>query len=112
LGPTTLCAPRPTCVDPVTLKFLQNYVAAPNTVIDGIPRYAGDSRQVLDSDQGLFRIDYAKSASSRIYGRYGRTVAPSSNVALESLAGLSQNSRDQNTAVHWTKIISPNTVND
>src|SRR5581483_7951230 len=112
LGPTDLCAPRPTCVDPVTLKFLQDYVAQPNAVIDGIPRYVGNSRQVLNSDQGLFRIDYAQSATSRIYGRYGRTIAPSTNFALESLAGLSQNSRDQNAVVHWIKVISAATVND
>lgn len=112
LGPTGLCAPRPTCVDPVTLKFLQDFVAQPNTTIDGIPRYVGNSSQILDSDQGLFRIDYAQSATSRIYGRYGKTVSPSTNRALESLAGLSQNSRDQSAVVHWTKVISASTVND
>ncbi len=112
LGATNLCAPRPTCVDPVSLKFLQNYVLHPNTVIDGIPRFVGNSRSIVDSDQGLFRIDYAKSSSSRIYGRYGRTITPSTSQTPESLAGLVQNSRDQNTVVHWTKIISAATVND
>lgn len=112
LGPTTLCAPRPTCVDPVTLRFLQTFVATPNTTIDGIPRYVGDARQVLDSDQGLFRIDFAQNANSRIYGRYGRTVAPSANAPIETLAGLSQNARDQNAAIHWTKVLSASTVND
>ena len=112
LGLTDLCAPRPACVDPVALKFLQNYVLLPNTVIDGIPRYVGFSRQVLDSDQGLTRVDWAKSASSRVYGRYSRTISPSANVSVESLAGLSQNSLDQNAALHWTKIVSASTVND
>jgi hypothetical protein len=112
MGATNLCAPRPTCVDPVTLKFLQDYVKPPNTVIDGIPRLVGNSQSILDSDQGLFRIDFTKSSSSRIYGRWGITLAPSHTVPLESLAGLVQNSRDQNTSVHWTKVISPNTVND
>jgi len=112
LGPTGLCAPRPTCADPVTLKFLQDYVLQPNTVIDGIQRYVGPSRQILDSDQGLFRIDFSQSSTSRIYGRYGKTLAPSATASPESLAGLAQNSRDQNTAVHWTKVISASTVND
>lgn len=112
MGPTGLCAPRPTCVDPVTVKFLEQYVLTPNAVIDGIPRYVGNSSQVLDSDQGLTRIDYALNEANRIYGRYGRTIAPSANRSLESLAGLSQNSRDQNGVVHWTRVISANTVND
>jgi outer membrane receptor protein involved in Fe transport len=112
LGPTNLCAPRPTCVDPVTLKFLQDYVLHSNTVIDGIPRFVGTSRSIVNSDQGLFRIDYPQSSSSHIYGRYGRTITPSTSQTPESLAGLVQNSRDQNAVVHWTKIISAATVND
>lgn len=112
LGPTDLCAPRPTCVDPITLSFLQKFVNEPNAVIDGVPRYVGNSRQLLDSDQGLFRIDYPQNESSRIYGRYGRTISPSRNASVESLAGMNQNSQDQNAGIHWTKVISPKTVND
>jgi hypothetical protein len=112
LGPTTLCAPRPTCVDPVALKFLQNYVRAPNTVIDGIPRYVGDSSQRLDSDQGVLRIDWAKSEKDRVYGRYSRTEAPTISQSVESLAGLSQNASDQSAAIHWTRVASERTVND
>src|SRR5207249_2814054 len=37
-GPTGLCAPRPTCADPVVLKFVQEYVSPPNAVIDGLPQ--------------------------------------------------------------------------
>ncbi|MCZ2080235.1 MAG: TonB-dependent receptor [Bryobacteraceae bacterium] len=112
LGATALCAPRPTCVDPVTLKFLENYVLTPNTVIDGIPRYIGDARQRIDSDQGVLRMDWAKSEADRIYGRYSKTVAPTINQPVESLAGLSQNASDQSAVVHWTRILSTNTVND
>ena len=39
LGPTNVCAPRPTCVDPVTLAYLNNYVKAPNIVINGVAEY-------------------------------------------------------------------------
>jgi hypothetical protein len=112
LGPTTLCAPKPTCVDPVTLKFLQNYVLSPNTVVDGIPRFIGNSSQKLDSDQGLARIDWALNDNDRIYGRYARTESPTINQSLESLAGLSQNASDQSGVIHWTRIISSATVND
>lgn len=111
-GATTLCAPRPTCIDPVTLKFLEQFVLTPNTTIDGIPRFVGNSRQILDSDQGLTRIDFALNEANRIYGRYSKTVAPSANQSVESLAGLSQNSRDQNGVVHWTRVMSARTVND
>jgi hypothetical protein len=112
LGPTSLCAPRPYCVDPVALKFLQNYVNQPNVVIDGIPRYVGTSSQRLDSDQGLFRVDWVKSERDRLYGRYSRTASPTTNQSVESLASLSQNSRDQSVAIHWTRLVSERTVND
>jgi len=112
LGPTTLCAPRPTCVDPVALKFLQNYVLRPNAVIDGIPSFIGDSSQRLNSDQGLTRIDWVLNDGNRIYGRYGLTTSPTINQSVESLAGLSQDASDQSAVVHWTRIISSTTVND
>lgn len=112
LGPTDLCAPRPTCVDPVTLKFLQDYVPRANTVIDGIPRFAGDSRQVIDSDQGVLRIDWAKSEKDRIYGRFSRAIVPSMNLPIENLAGLSQNGKDMSATLHWTRVVSASLVND
>ncbi len=112
LGQSGLCAPRSACVDPVTLKFLQDFVRPPNGVIDGIPRYIDFSKQRLDSDQGLIRIDWAKSEKDRVYGRYGKTESPTINQSVESLAGLSQNSRDQSATVHWTRVVSPAMVND
>ena len=112
LGPTGLCAPRPACADAVTLKFMQDYIAAPNTTIDGIPRFVGDSRQLVDSDQGVLRVDWAKSEKDRIYGRYSRTISPSANQPIETLAGLVQNASDQGTALHWTRAISASTVNE
>ncbi len=98
--------------DPVTAKFLQQYVEEPNAVVAGQPAYVGNSRQILDSDQGLIRIDYTQSETSRIYGEYGRMLSPSTNYSIESLAGVSQNSRNQDAGIHWTKIFSPTTVND
>lgn len=112
LGPTGLCAPRPSCVDPIALKFLNEFVPRANTIIDGIPRFAGDSRQMIDSDQGIVRFDWARSEKDRIWGRWSKTFAPSKNQPIENLAGLSQNGRDQNAAAHWTRVISPSIVND
>jgi hypothetical protein len=98
--------------DPVTLKFLQDFVPRPNTVIDGIPRFAGDAQRFIDSDQGILRIDWAKSEKDRLYGRFSRTIAPSGNRPIESLTALSQNGRDLSATVHWTRVISPALVND
>jgi hypothetical protein len=99
-------------VDAIAYKFLQNYVAPPNTVVDGIPRYAGSSHQTLNSDQGLARIDWAKSETSRIYGRYSRMYTPSANSNVEPLASLNEKGSDQDGVIHWTKVISNATVND
>jgi|GEM_PF-1353209 len=112
LSQTNLCAPRAGCGDPVTVKFLNDFVPRSNTVIDGIPRFAGDSRQVIDSDQGILRFDWAKSEKDRVYGRWSKTVVPSRNLPIENLAGLSQNGRDQNSSVHWTRVVSNSVVND
>ena len=112
LGATGLCAPRPTCADPVTLKLLQDFISRPNAVVDDIPRFVGDASQRIDSDQGTFRIDWTKSDKDRIYGRYSRTLVPSSNQPLEKLAGLVQNGSDMSAVTHWTRTISASTVND
>jgi hypothetical protein len=99
-------------MDPVTLKFLQNYVALPNVVINGVPQLAGNTTQRLDSDQGLFRIDYVKSETSRIYGRFSQLISPTIGTGLQSLEGLTQNDHDLVASVHWTKVLSASTVND
>ncbi|MFN0166574.1 MAG: carboxypeptidase regulatory-like domain-containing protein [Bryobacteraceae bacterium] len=112
IGPTTLCAPRPSCVDPVSYKFLQDYVARSNAVVDGIPRLIGDTRQRLNQDQGVLRVDWVKSVNTRVYGRFSRMVSPSVGTGLQSLEGLQQDGKDHVAAVHWTQLISPTTVND
>lgn len=112
IGPSGLCAPRPSCADAVTLKFLQDYIPRANTTIDGIPRFAGDASQSVRSDQGTLRVDWAKSEKDRLYGRFSRTDAPSANQPIETLAGLVQNGSDQSAAFHWTRAVSPSTVND
>src|SRR5581483_11395553 len=112
LGPTALCAPRPTCVDPVALKFLQQYVARSNAAIDGIPRLIGDTRQQLDQDQGILRVDWVKSSNTRIYGRFSHLVAPTIGSGLQSLEGLSQNGNDWVASAHWTQVMSSSAVND
>ncbi|MBM3738403.1 MAG: carboxypeptidase regulatory-like domain-containing protein [Acidobacteria bacterium] len=87
LGATTLCAPKPACVDPVTLKFLQRWVAAPNTVINGIDVLQGLERTFVRQDQGVGRIDWNRGEKSRVYGRFTNSVSPSYPQRLQSLQG-------------------------
>src|SRR5262249_8613668 len=56
-------------IDPVAAKFDQLYLPSSNSIIDGVPQFAGNNRQILDSDQGVMRVDYALSQRDRIYGR-------------------------------------------
>jgi len=99
-------------MDPVALKFLQDWVPTPNAVISGVPQLVGNTSQRLGSDQGLFRIDYVRSESSRIYGRYSKLITPTIGTGLQSLGGLSQNNDDKVIGIHWTRVLSPSTVND
>lgn len=98
--------------DPVTAKFLQDWVALPNTVIDGIPRLAGTFPARVDHDQYTGRIDWERNANSRLYGRYSLADTPSVNTNLQSLQGISNDGRSQNAVLHWTQILSPAAVND
>jgi hypothetical protein len=98
--------------DPVTAKFLQDFVALPNTVIDGIPRVAGTTTAKVDHDQYTARIDWEQSANSRIYGRYSLADTPAVNTGLQSLQGISNDGRSQNAVLHWTRVLSPAAVND
>jgi len=98
--------------DPVTAKFLQEYVLLPNTVIDNIPRLAGTFPAKVDHDQYTGRIDWERNANSRLYGRYSLADTPSVNTNLQSLQGISNDGRSQNAVLHWTQILTPTAVND
>jgi hypothetical protein len=98
--------------DPVTLKFLNDWVEMPNATVNGQPAFVGNSKQVLDQDQGVARIDYTRGSYTRIYGRFGTMISPGTNYGLESLTGTSQLTRDLNGVIHWTQILSPATVSD
>jgi hypothetical protein len=101
-----------TTMDPVTYKFLQNWVPTPNALINGVPDLVGNTSQKLDSDQGILRVDYIKSEKTRIYGRYSQLVSPSIGTGLQSLEGTVQDDHDSAVGLHWTQIISPTTIND
>ena len=112
LGPTTLCAPRPTCVDPVSMAFLQKWVARPNAIIDGEPVVTGNIRNVLNSNQYNVRMDFLKSTTATIYGRYTHSDSPQTNLGIQSLEGLTNPYSSQNVALHWTQVLKPTLVND
>lgn len=113
LGPTTLCSPRPTCVDPVALKYLQNWVTPANGTFNGLPALIGTARTVMDRDQGTGRIDWAKSESSTIYGRYSNYQSGKEFAGgAQPLEGTGNPYSSQNMVIHWTKSISADLVND
>ncbi len=111
LGPTNLCAPRPTCVDPVTLAYLK-YVLTPNTTINGIPMLAGVTKTMIDSDQGTARLDFNKGTNAHFYGRFTEERRPALAGGLQPLQGTNNASSSRNIVVHWTESISANSVND
>src|SRR5438876_891856 len=112
LGPITLCAPRPTCIDPVSMAFLQKWVARPNAIIDGEPVVTGNIRNVLNSNQYNVRMDFLKSTTATIYGRYTHSDSPQTNLGIQSLEGQENPYSSQNVALHWTQVLKPTLVND
>jgi len=112
LGPTTLCAPRPTCVDPAVLAYIQKWVFPANAVVQGTPEYVGTTKSRKDSGQETIRLDYLKSDTSTIYGR--STVFTDAGTAggLLPLEGVYNNIPGQSYVIHWTKSVHNNLVND
>src|SRR5690348_11829160 len=111
IGPTTLCSPRPTCVDPVALAML-NLTPSPNTTIDGIPTLAGTQSTTVNSNQYTGRIDWDKSYKDRIFGRYTRYQTHSLAGGLMSLQGSTNPFGTYNHVISWTRTISPSLVNN
>jgi hypothetical protein len=111
LGPTTLCAPRPTCVDAVALAYLQ-YVPTPNTAVNGIPMVDGVAKTMINSDQGTARLDFNKSDRTHFYGRFTDEVRPAIAGGLGPLTGSDNASSSVNFVFHWAENISPGSVND
>jgi hypothetical protein len=112
MGATTLCAPRPTCVDPVTKTYLDKYVSKPNTVINGIAQYTDAVRTTLGQNQVTGRVDWLKSQNSTIFGRFTYNKQDSLQGGLQPLQGTGNNSASTNAVVHWTKVLSASKVND
>ena len=112
LGPTTLCSPRPTCVDPATLSYLQKYVLPPNTVLNGIPMLSGLNRTIMNSNQATARLDWLKSDKTTVYGRYTYDNTGSQANGIQPLEGTYNSSASQNAVIHYTRVLSANAVND
>jgi hypothetical protein len=111
LGPTSLCAPQPTCVDPVTLAYLQ-YVLTPNKVINGIPMLAGVTKTMINEDQGTVRVDFNRGNNAHFYGRFTEERRPALAGGLQPLNGVNNASSSRNIVVHWAENLSANSVND
>lgn len=116
MGATNLCAPHPTCVDPATVKFLNQWVLQPNEVIytstGGTPVAAGVARSSINANQYTGRIDFLQSDKSTIYARYTQTPETGISGSIEPLAATSNNLASYNAITHWTWTPKPSVVND
>lgn len=99
-------------LDSATQKLI-NYTAIPNNVIDGVPQYSGLSSAMIDEDQYSLRIDWEKSSTSTIYGRYTHSKRNAFNGGLISeLQGERTPSSTHSAVFHWNKVLSPTMIND
>ena len=99
-------------LDPASQKLLE-YTALPNTVIDGVPQFSGLVPTVIDEDQYSARLDWEKSATTKIFGRYtfGKRDAVAGGL-VSPLQGESTPSSGHNIVVHWNEVFGPTKVND
>ena len=111
-GPTTLCAPRPTCVDPAVLAFIQKWVLPPNGSFNGQPAVVGNAPTNLNRDQATLRMDWLQSSNSLIYGRFTYFNATALSQALQPLEGVNNPYASTTAVVHWTQNISATMLND
>jgi hypothetical protein len=112
-GPTNLCAPRPTCVDPAVLAFIQSWVLPPNGVNStGQPAVLGDEPTTMNRDQATLRMDWLQSANSLIYGRFTYFNATALSKALQPLEGVNNPYGSKTAVLHWTQNISATILND
>lgn len=111
LGPTTLCSPRPTCVDPAMLAYLQ-YSPLPNGVIDGIAEYSNTTPTTFTQNQYTVRIDWDKSGKTRIFGRFTHFNNYSFATAIAPIAGEQNPFGSINPVLSWVQILTPRIVNN
>jgi hypothetical protein len=116
MGATTLCAPRPTCVDPATVKFLNQWVLQPNQIITtasgATPVAVGVAKSQMNANQYTGRVDFLKSDKSTVYARYTQTLETGISGTIEPLAATANNLASYNAVAHWTWTPRSNTVND
>ena len=111
LGPTTLCSPRPTCVDPTALAMLA-YTPPPNTVVDGIPTLAGTQATTVLSNQYTGRIDWDVSSKDQIFSRYTFYQTHATAGGLMTLQGSTNPYGTRNPTISWTRVFSPSFLNN
>jgi hypothetical protein len=112
LGQTAMCAPRPSCVDPVTKAYLDKYVRAPNTVINGIAQFTDVVRTTLYQNQVTGRVDWLRNSNSTVFGRFTFNKQDSRQGGLQPLQGTGNDSASTNAVIHWTQVLSASKVND
>jgi hypothetical protein len=99
-------------LNPSMQAFLA-YTALPNTVIDGVPQYSGLASTTIDENQWGMRIDWEKSSSTTIYGRYTYGERDALNGGLISeLQGEATPSSTHSSVIHWNEVLTPTLIND
>ncbi len=106
------CAPRQSCMDPVTRAYLDKYVRSPNTVVNGVSQFTDAVRTTIGQNQVTGRADWLRSSHSTIFGRFTFTKQDSLQGGLQPLQGTGNNSASTNAVVHWTKVLGSSMVND
>lgn len=107
-GPTTLCAPQPTCVSASALTILDQIYPLPNLPAGAVPgaNYIDTAPAIQDGDQWSARIDHQFGSKDDFYARYSDSLDTSSTQTLPTAPSNSRN-RYTNIAVSETHSASP-----
>jgi outer membrane receptor protein involved in Fe transport len=110
-GPTSLCSPNPTCMDPAMVAYLK-YSPLPTTVIDGIPEYVNETPTTITRNQYTGRIDWDHGEKTHVFGRYTYFNDYSFATGVAPIAGTANPFGSINPTVSWVQIFSPTAVNN
>lgn len=100
----------PEMLNPAALNFLQNYLPRANS---GTNIYRFTSISKLDQNQGIARVDYSISDKDRLSFRYFINDVPQTSGSSIDQDWISElPTRFQNSTLTYTRIFTPNIIND
>ena len=109
-GPTSLCAPQPTCINAAASLIGTTYWPVANTPAGVIPgvNYIGTSTGVNTSDNWSVRGDHQFSSNDNFFARYSDQRNPQTSVSLPNLPSVTK-TRYTNIALSETHTFGPST---